>query len=324
MRAFKHPPTTHTTASEERRVGFEVEFSGLSLETAVDVVKNTLDTTLTDSTAAQCTLEAEGLGTFKVEVDWAFLKKISREYAGEDDPQWLDSLSRLASSLVPIELVCPPIPLHKLGVLNSISDGLRAAGAVGTEESLIAAYGVHVNTEIPALDADTIGRYLRAFCLLQWWLVDAHDVDAARKISPYIDLYPQAYVETVLARDSMRIDQIFDDYLEHNPTRNRALDLLPLLAQIDAKRVFDTVNDDRVNARPAFHYRMPNCHIERDDWGLTNAWTLWCVVEQLAEQEDNMQALAEQFLDSRRLLLSVDRTQWVKTLDQWLHDHALV
>ncbi|WOJ92593.1 amidoligase family protein [Congregibacter variabilis] len=324
MHTFKHPPTINTIAGQERRVGFEVEFSGISLETTVGVMQNSLDTVVVDSNAAQCTLKADGVGTFKVEVDWAFLKRISEEYAQDDDPQWLESLSKLATSLVPIEVVCPPIPIQNLNVLNSISAGLRAAGAVGTEESLIAAYGVHVNTEIPALDAQTIGRYLRAFCLLQWWLVDAHDVDPARKISPYIDLYPQAYVETVLARKSMSMDQIFDDYLEHNATRNRALDLLPLLAEIDTKRVFDTVNDDRVNARPAFHYRMPNCHIERDDWGLSNAWTLWCVVEQLAEQEDNMQALSEQFLRSRRPLLSVDRTKWVKTLDLWLRDHALV
>jgi len=100
--------------------------------------------------------------------------------------------------------------------------------------------------------------------------------------------------------------------------------LLPLLAQIDVKRVAATVDDDRVNARPAFHYRMPNCHIERDDWSLANAWTLWCVVEKLAEQEDDMNALAEQFLASRRPLLFVDRSQWVKTMDLWLRDHALV
>ncbi|MDP5053892.1 MAG: amidoligase family protein [Congregibacter sp.] len=324
MPAFKHPPTLHTASGEERRVGFEVEFSGLSLQVATDVVKKALDARLTESTAAESVLFAQNLGAFKVEVDWAFLKRIAKERADDSEQQWLEHLSRLASALVPIELVCPPIPIQKLHALTDVSAALRKAGAVGTEESLIAAYGVHVNTEIPALDAETIARYLRAFCLLQWWLVDAHDVDPARRLSPYIDLYPQAYLETVLSRKSMSMDQVFDDYLTHNATRNRALDLLPLLAQIDAERVARTVDDDRVNARPAFHYRMPNCQIERDDWSLGNAWTLWCVVEQLAEQPGSMDDLAKQFLDARRPLLSVDRKHWVTTMDQWLTDHALV
>lgn len=321
--SFKQPSTLYTTAGAERRVGFEVEFSGITLETTVDVVQTALNAKRIDATAAECSLHADGLGTFNIEVDWAFLKRIAREHA-DTEQQWIDNLSTLASALVPIEVVCPPIPIGKLDVLNAVSNNLRTAGAVGTEESLIAAYGVHVNTEIPALDAQTIGRYLKAFCLLQWWLVEAHDVDPARKISPYIDLYPQAYVEVVLSRESMNIDDIFNDYLEHNPTRNRALDLLPLLAQIDTERVARTVDDDRVNARPAFHYRMPNCQIERDNWSLANAWTLWCVVEQLAEQPDNMHLLAQQFLDSRRPVLSVNRSEWIKTMDKWLKDHALV
>jgi len=304
-------------------VGFEVELSGITLEATVNVVQRALNAETVDETAAECSLHAEGLGTFNIEIDWAFLKRIARDHV-DGEQQWLDNLSTLASALVPIEVVCPPIPIGQLGALHAVSDSLRQAGAVGTEESLIAAYGVHVNTEIPALDAETIGRYLKAFCLLQWWLVEAHDVDPARKISPYIDLYPQAYVEVVLARETMSIDDIFDDYLEHNATRNRALDLLPLLAEIDAERVAGTVDDDRVNARPAFHYRMPNCQIERDHWSLANAWTLWCVVEALAEQPQSMKLLATQFLDARRPVLSVNRSEWVRTMDQWLKDHALV
>ena len=40
---------------------------------------------------------------------------------------------------------------------------------MGTEELLIAAYGVHVNTEIPRLDTEALFSYLRAFAVLQWW-----------------------------------------------------------------------------------------------------------------------------------------------------------
>ncbi len=321
---FKHPPLLTNADGAERRVGFEVEFSGLSLQVASDTVAEVLAAELCDSTLAESTLSVDELGQFKVEVDWAFLKKLAKDRGEAEDPQWLEQLSRAAATLVPIEVVCPPIAIKKLDILDEMVAALRKAGAVGTEESLIAAYGVHVNSEIPALDAETIGRYLRAFCLLQWWLVDAHEVDPARRLSPYIDLYPRAYLTQVLSRASMSLEDIFSDYLAHNATRNRALDMLPILAEIDPERIRREVNDPRVNARPAFHYRMPNCQIERENWGLSRAWNIWCVVEELAARPDALSELAGRFLEAQRPLLDVDRGLWVSDMDTWLKDHELV
>lgn len=120
------------------------------------------------------------------------------------------------------------------------------------------------------------------------------------------------------------MDEIFDDYLEHNPTRNRALDLLPLLAQIDMDRVQATVADAKVKARPTFHYRLPNCHIGQTNWTLANAWNTWCVVERLANQPDDLDALAEAYLAAEHAIWGVNRSDWINTVDQWLNDHALV
>jgi hypothetical protein len=226
--------------------------------------------------------------------------------------------------LVPVEIVCPPIPVPDLAALDPMVDALREAGAVGTEESLLAAYGVHINTEIPRLDAATLSAYLKAFAVLQWWLVDAHAVDVTRKASPYIDLYPQAYLKQVLSRTGPTMADIFADYLEHNASRNRALDLLPLLAEIDEKRVRSAVHDPRIKARPAFHYRMPNCHIERADWSLAGPWNTWCVVERLVDRKHDLDALAAAFLAAERPIMGVSRSNWVGFMDQWLNDHELV
>jgi hypothetical protein len=200
---------------------------------------------------------------------------------------------------------------------------LREAGAVGTEESLLAAYGVHVNTEIPVLDSATLASYLRAFAVLQWWLVDAHQVDMTRKVSPYIDLYPDAYLKQLLARSDPALDDIFSDYLEHNATRNRALDLLPLLAEIDADRVRQAVDDPRIKARPAFHYRLPNCHIEKADWSLAEAWNTWCVLERLVDRKEDLDTLTAEFLAADRPILGVSRSDWVAFMDRWLKDREL-
>lgn len=326
---FDLPPTVARADGQPRRVGFELEFTGLTIDQTAAVLQSALGGELRTCSAAERELRVDGLGEFNIELDWDFLKRkaTDAENAPEDDGsrrEWMSLLSDAATLVVPLEVVCPPIPLGELDALDDMVVGLREAGAVGTENSPLAAYGTHVNAEIASLDAATISTYLRAFALLQWWLVDAHEVDITRKISPYIDLYPEAYLESLAGRADHGLDRIFDDYLEHNATRNRALDLLPMLAQIDADRVQDAVNDPKVKARPAFHYRLPNCHIEQPDWSLARAWNLWCVVERLADRKDELDELGAAFLARSRPVLGVNRASWVAHIDTWLKERELV
>jgi len=322
---FTAPPVSRTADGAERRVGFELEFSGVSLERAIAAVAEALDGEIKSETAAECTIAAPEFGDFVVEIDWSYLKrKAAEDEAQPDDSRWLETLSQAAALVVPLEVVCPPLGLSDLPVLEPVVRSLRNAGAVGTDESLAAADGVHVNAEIPRLDAPTIFAYLRAFALLQWWLVDAHDVDVARRLSPYVNLYPEAYLERVASMPNANLDEIFADYLTHNATRNRALDLLPLLAEIDEARVKESVDDPRIKARPAFHYRLPNCHIEQPDWSLDSAWNTWCVVERVATNAALLDELAAAFIESERPVLGVSRANWVAHVDKWLRDHALV
>ena len=322
---YNLPPRANKDDGSPRQVGFELEFSGISLDETAGAVQTALGGEVETTSAAERVIQTDALGEFIVELDWDFLKRKASEADSEEEgSEWLERLSQAAAVLVPVEVVCPPIPLDRLSELEPMVSALRDAGAVGTEESLIAAYGVHINTEIPRLDDDTLFNYLRAFVLLQWWLVDAHEVDPARKVSPYIDLYPEAYLKTILSRKESTMDEIFSDYLEHNATRNRALDMLPMLSEENSERVKDAVDDPKIKARPAFHYRLPNCHIEREGWSLASSWNTWCIVERLADRPDDLDLLAEKFLDADRPLLGVGRKAWVRLIDQWLQDRGLV
>jgi hypothetical protein len=164
---------------------------------------------------------------------------------------------------------------------------------------------------------------MRAFAILQWWLVEAHDVDLTRKVSSYVDLYSESYLHLLLSKREASLAEIIDGYLEHNASRNRGLDLLPILAEVDEARVKRTVDDPRIKARPAFHYRLPNCHIERPGWSLSASWNIWCVVEALAQDPDALEALSAAFREAERPLLGVNRNQWVTFTDQWLKDRRL-
>jgi len=322
---FKIPSVTVKGDGTERLVGFELEFSGLSLAQTVEIVQSSLDGNLGNKTAAEQIIHVKSLGDFNIEIDWDFLKRTAEENENHgEDSQWLEQLSKAASMLVPVEVVSPPISITHLDALDQMVSALREAGAMGTEESLIAAYGVHINADIPKLDAETLFAYLRSFALLQWWLVEAHQVNTARKISPYIDLYPENYVKLLLSQSPPDMDNIFSDYLKFNASRNRALDLLPLLAEIDENRVFDKVDDPKIKARPAFHYRLPNCSIEHKNWSLAHSWNTWWIIDELASRPDYLKELSAAFLDTEQPIIGVIRKTWVNYLDQWLKDHKLV
>lgn len=325
VQQFDLPPTLNKEDGSRRRVGFELEFTGLDLEQTLAALESALGGASEATSAAERKLHVDGLGTFNIELDWNYLKQLAekRVQSGEGG-EWVDLLSQAATLLVPMEVVCPPIEIERLGVLGPMVDALRAAGAIGTENSPVAAYGVHVNSEIPRLDAPTLFAYLRAFSLLQWWLVKEMQVDMARKISPYIDLYPQRYLERLLSASSPTLDRLFADYLELNATRNRALDMLPMLAHIDADRVRRAVDDPKIKARPAFHYRLPDCHIEKSGWSLQQAWDNWLLVEHLAHRPAALDELAAAFLDSGRPIIGISRSAWVEQMDLWLNDQKLV
>ncbi len=323
---FRLPTATHTDRGDWRRAGFEVEFTGLTLARAVEVVAGVLGGERREEDAAHCILAVPGAGDFAIEIDWAFLKRQAAEQGGGSGESWVGLLSSAAERVVPLEVVGPPLPLNKLDrLLEPLVEALRDAGAAGTRDTVIAAYGVHINTEAPDLEVATLWRYLVSFALLQWWLVDTHAVDLARRVSPYVDLYPEAYTRTLCEEGPPpSTDALLATYLQHNPTRNRALDLLPLLSVLDEEAVQAAVADDRVEARPAFHYRLPNCLIDDPDWSLASAWESWRVVDDLAQRPADLDALAAAYRERWRPLLGVDRAAWCADLEPWLHDRGLL
>ena len=180
---------------ETRRVGIELEFTGLTLEQATSVVLENLDAKIKTETQAEKVVEIAALGDFAIEIDWAFLKQQADEFKQTDrEDKWLGYLGDMATMLVPLEIVSPPIKWHELPRLEKLTGILKLCGAKGTENSLLSAYGLHINTEIPSPDPEVLHAYLKAFSLLQSWLSDYHQVDISRKVTPYIDFFAHEYI----------------------------------------------------------------------------------------------------------------------------------
>ncbi len=87
------------------------------------------------------------------------------------------------------------------------------------------------------------------------------------------------------------LPNLTDDYLAANPTRRRALDLLPLLAHFDEERVRSVLPHEKIGSRPVFHYRLPRAHLSDPAWSIMPDWEHWLLVERLAS---NLEELGEE------------------------------
>lgn len=284
----------------ERRTGFEIELSGLSVAEISRIVAKELDGEVVKDNRFVSRVPT-GLGEFRIEIDASLLKEQRHREAilglSED---WIERvealLEGLAETVVPIEVVSPPLVDAEHARLLDLQRSLRRAGARGTDAALHYAFGLHLNPEPRSLDAETIGSTLRAFVLLEDALWARDGGSLMRKLTPFIDSYPGPYVRRVLARGyAPSLNELGEHYVRHNPTRNRALDLLPLLRHLECTPVTRDPRTAEGASRPTYHYRLPSCRIDDPEWSVLDPLNDWRAVERLAGDRDLLEALAERY-----------------------------
>ncbi|MCR9160010.1 MAG: amidoligase family protein [Nannocystaceae bacterium] len=309
---FAPPPHSHAASGDERRVGLEVELSGLGVAELAEIVATTLDGRVEEPSepTPTCLQVETSFGPFRIELDSDYFK--NRRYldllerVGVTDDGLVAKIEAqaisVASELVPVELVSPPIPWSELETLEPLWPEIHARGGLGTHDAFRFAFGLHLNPEVPEPhDAACILPHLQAFLLLEPWLLDVEDVDWSRRVTPYIDGFPAEYAALCLAPDyAPTLDVLIEDYLRHSPTRNRVFDLLPLFEHVrpgclEGKGVEGA---HLVSARPTFHYRLPNSEVGQQGWSPASAWSNWVEVERLAVDDAQRRQLATEYLAS--------------------------
>lgn len=320
------PSIFERSDGKTRRIGVELEYSGLDIETGAKLLQQEFGGRIDQISPYESKIRDTKFGDFLVELDFGLLKQIGREAADEsadDAPEQIPErlLASVAEQIVPYEIVSPPLPTDRLSEMEVLIERLREEGALGTRHSAFYAFGLHLNPEMPDLDADTVLAYMQAFACLYPWLERVGEIDWSRRFTTYIQPYSNAYVRRIIDRNyAPGIETLIDDYLEANPVRNRSLDMLPLFAHIDEKRVRAVVDDERIKPRPTLHYRLPNCEIDVREWSIIKPWRQWLQVEHLARDSKRLEKMCRGYslyLDNPVRAMLKD---WSKRCERWLID----
>jgi hypothetical protein len=328
-KTFEPPPDVNNAAGEVRRAGFEFEFSGVTLNVAAMHVRTVFGGEHVIHSTFVHSVRGTPFGAFSVEMDTTVLKHKTYEkplralgfHPRRWDAKRLEhAILDASAKLVPTEVATPPLPVNQLAPLDDLRERLRVSGARGTRAGLLYAFGLHINPEIVSDDPAYLLSVLRAFVLLYPWLKTRTEVDLARRVSPYINPFPPDYVRLILSPGYPPTrDRLIDDYLTFNPTRNRPLDMTPVLAHLERDRVSHRVQEHHlVKPRPAFHYRLPNCMVDEPGWTIAREWNTWVAVERLAADAARLEELAREYLraDDRSVGPFFDR--WPRIVEGYM------
>jgi len=320
-------PAVNGPEGRPRRVGFEIEFSELRPLTAAEAIAAWSGGRIERRGPYEFMVDVPAFGAqVRIVLDWTLPARLSEERLPPADS--FEKLKRsvativgeaAAATIVPCEVILPPIACDQLAGLSGLIETLRDAGAKGTTESLFYAFGVHINIEPPNCAVSTLHAYLAAYGCLQDWLFAQEPIDFSRRLTPFVAPYGLSYLDHLYAAPPPdELAALIDTYLRYNPTRNRALDMLPLWAWLDAPRVRKHVPEQKINPRPTFHYRLPNCRIHEPEWDLTVPWRQWLAVERLALDAEQRDALVQAFCRKRHQWLFWDHQAWAEFVDRTL------
>ncbi len=319
---YQQPPVVKNSDGESRKVGFELEFAGVELRETAGIIASLYGGEIKEVHRYHFEVKNTEFGTFRVELDAQILQKMARQNMDVTfDEQGLrksieDVVDKLAKTVVPIEVVMPPVKVSELEKLEELRKKLQENKAKGTDTSFIHAFGMHINIEVPELAPVPVLQYLKAFIILYPWLLDVLEINISRKISPFVVPFPDKYSMMVLEPSYQpSFQKMIENYVEHNDTRNRPLDMMPVFGMINNKLIKKVIEGEKNDPRPAFHYRLPNSRINDAGWRFEKEWNRWLVVEKLVSDKEMLDRLSRLYLVRRKQKLLAFRKEWAQTIN---------
>ncbi len=338
MNTYWQPDIVTDDQGNPRCAGFELEFGDLTVRETAEALHTDLGGTLQEQNPFSFNISGSSAGNLKIERDAALLSsgdyrnkliklKLKIDFAPATLAREVEQgIDRLSSMLIPCEIITEPLRFDAFSRLDDITATLNRIGAKGTQDSIVYAFGLHINTSAPNLEDVTLAAYMQAFLLLADWLIADAGIDFSRRyLTKFIDPFPEGYLKKVLnAEYAPNAGTFMDDYLQWNPTRNRALDLLPILSEIDLERVRKGISAEEqalLTPRPAFHYRLPDCRIGQAGWTAAVEWNRWWYIEVLAANNDLRIRLMQHWQEHSQEIFLIHRSRWIAQVGDFLKRH---
>ncbi len=307
-------PRPDAADGSPRLIGVEIEFAGIPEDRVADVVTGSLGGSAKQGDGPFWTIHDSALGDLEIYLDTA-LRKF-------DQSSLRDELLRIGREVIPVEIVTQPIDMDQMQRLNALVSDLHDAGAQGSSAGLFYGFGIHFNVQIASETVDDIRRPLLAYALIEDWLRDAMPIDETRRVLPFTSPYPTDFVRDLIrAGDGIGLSELIALYLDHCASRNFGLDMLPIFAHLAPDQVQDVVGD-ATSARPAFHFRLPDCRIDEDGWSLATEWNRWLAVERVAGDDELLARLAAEWQDDHGPI-TLSRSSWAKRAGEILDGAGL-
>ncbi len=317
---FQLPPRLQNPEGRLRKAGFEIEFAGLRPIEAASVVVELFGGQTKTIDEYETIVENTCYGKFSIYLDSVYLRKDSEHYIFRESDLFKEFVYTLSELVVPYEIVTPPIPFDKLEDVERLRQKLRARGALGTSASILYAFGMHINIETYSFEVRDLLAILQTFVLLQDYIIEKIDVDLTRKLTWFIEPFASEYIDLITKPDYRPTkEQFIEDYIFYNPTRNRALDMLPLLAYIEPA-IIQKLPPHKLAPRPAFHYRLPNSKIDEEAWSIAFEFNQWSLVEKIACNEERRKELLELYRDFQDSPFWFIKELWVEAVKKWLEE----
>lgn len=302
-----------------RRIGVEIEFGGLPEDKAARMLAQTYGGQALLEKDPIWVVEGSRLGDFEVYLDVFF--------RNAEKSALRDLGLKVGREVIPVEVVTEPLSFDQMKQLDRGIKALREAGAKGSGDGVLYGFGIHLNVQSEGLDVDSILRPLLAFAMIEDWMRKAMPIDGSRQIIPFTEAYPTRLVSDLIdLGEAPSADQLVDTYLTHCPDRNRGLDMLPLLMEAYPDKVTAILGASKaneINARPTFHFRLPDCLIDDPEWSLAKEWHRWWLVEKIAGDPALMARLRHEWKENHGKITLL-RSTWADRCGEILDEAGLV
>ncbi|MFN1835452.1 amidoligase family protein [Balneola sp. MJW-20] len=325
---FVMPPCIENDNGEERKAGYEIEFTGLDIGRSAEIIRELYGGEIKKESEYEFKVCDTEFGDFKLELDASlirdkkyekFLSSIGIQVPAGNSAEMESLIKNAATPWVPFEIVTPPVELTRMHQLNAMTNRLREEKAIGTKDSFLYAFGMHINPEAPSLKAQSILDHLRAFMMLDPWIRKDAGIDLSRRITPYIDPFGKDYMRKILdPAYPADLSQLIKEYFRFGNSRNRALDLLPMFMCLNEGLTSALLKEELTSARPTYHYRLPNCEIDDPAWSLASEWNRWVRVEQLANDKEQLSVNMNKWMELNEKFTIRKKGKWIRIIEKWI------